>query len=77
MVDDGWLRANRLYISEVKHKTFVEVNEEGTEAAAATSAGISVTSFQAPFAVDRPFLTAIHDGATNTLLFLGIVLDPR
>jgi serpin B len=77
MVDAGWLGANRLYISEVKHKTFVEVNEEGTEAAAATSVGMSVTSMPAPFAVDRPFLTAIHDGATNTVLFLGIVLDPR
>jgi serpin B len=77
MVDDGWLAANRLYISEVKHKTFVEVNEEGTEAAASTGVGISVTSFREPFAVDRPFLTAIHDGTTNTVLFLGIVLDPR
>jgi serpin B len=77
MVEPGWLGANRLYISEVKHKTFVELNEEGTEAAAATSVGVTVTSMPLPFAVDRPFLTAIHDGATNTVLFLGIVLDPR
>jgi serpin B len=77
MVDAGWLGANRLYISEVKHKTFVEVNEEGTEAAASTSVGISLTSMPMAFAVDRPFLTAIYDGSTNTLLFVGIVLDPR
>ena len=77
MVDATWLRGNRLYISEVKQKTFVEVNEEGTEAAASTSAGISVTSMPAPFAVDRPFVAAIHDGATNTVLLLGIVVDPR
>jgi len=77
MVDAAWLRGNRLFISEVKHKTFVVVNEEGTEAAAATSVGIMPTSLPLPFAVNRPFLTVIHDSATNTALFLGIVLDPR
>jgi serpin B len=77
MVDPKWLGPERAYISEVKHKTFVEVNEEGTEAAAATSVGISVTSAPLPFAVDRPFLAAILDSATDTVLFLGLVLDPR
>jgi serine protease inhibitor len=77
MVDAAWLGKNRLYISEVKQKTFVEVNEEGTEAAAATSVGITLTSAPVPFAVNRPFLTVIHDSATNTILFLGMVLDPR
>jgi serpin B len=77
MVDAAWLRGNRLFISEVKHKTFVVVNEEGTEAAAATSVGIMPTSLPVPFAVNRPFLTVIYDSVTNTALFLGIVLDPR
>ena len=77
MVDASWLGTNRLFVSEVKHRTFLEVNEEGTEAAAATSVGMSVTSMPATLAVDRPFLMAIHDGGTNTVLFLGRVMDPR
>jgi serpin B len=77
MVDPAWLGGRRAYINEVKHKTFVEVNEEGTEAAAVTSVGIAVTSAPPPFAVDRPFLAAIHDGATDTVLFFGLVVDPR
>jgi serine protease inhibitor len=68
-------------ISQVKHKTFVEVNEVGTEAAAATSIGISTTSAripEAPFAMvaDRPFFCAIRDSQTDTLLFMGAIVDP-
>jgi len=68
----------RLYISAVKHKTFVEVNEEGTEAAAATSVEISVTSMPETFSmvVDRPFFFAIVDDLTGTILFLGSVSEP-
>src|SRR6185295_7871861 len=56
----------RIYISEVKHKTFAEVNEEGTVAAAVTSVGIRVASVQPPqenfiMKVDRPFFVAIRD----------------
>lgn len=58
-------------ISEVKHKTFVEVNEEGTEAAAATSVGFSVVSAPPEFRIDRPFLFAIRDSHSQTLLFIG------
>lgn len=69
-------------ISEVKHKTFIEVNEEGTEAAAATSVGISPTSARPPdppfeLRVDRPFFLAIRDDQTGTLLFLGSVVEPE
>ncbi len=68
-------------IDEVKHKTFVEVNEEGTEAAAVTSIGIRATSAQtdvAPFSmtVDRPFFCAIRDNKTGEILFMGAIVDP-
>lgn len=69
-------------INEVKHKTFVEVNEEGTEAAAATSVGIALTSAQTPqepfkMVVDRPFFCAIRDNQTGTILFMGSIKEPK
>ena len=70
-----------LFISEVKHKAVIEVNEEGTEAAAATSVGISITSVRREperfsFIADRPFLLAIRDQQTGAILFLGAVFEP-
>ena len=64
-------------ISRVKHKTFVEVDEEGTEAAAVTSVEIVLTSLPPIFAVDRPFLFALRERLSGTILFLGKVVDPR
>lgn len=69
-------------ISQVKHKTFVEVNEEGTEAAAVTSVEIRTTSAmpnREPFrmVVDRPFFFAIRDNQTGTLLFMGSIVEPQ
>ena len=66
-----------LYISEVKHKTFVEVNEEGTEAAAATSVEIRVTSMPPIFRVNRPFVFAIRERFSGTVLFLGKIVAPE
>lgn len=71
-----------LSIDEVKHKTFVEVNEEGTEAAAVTSVGIRATSVQIdniPFemTVDRPFFCAIRDNKTGSVLFMGAIVNPQ
>lgn len=63
-------------ISEVKHKTFVLVDEAGTEAAAATSVGIGVTSAPMPFLVDRPFLFVIRERFSGTILFIGRVMNP-
>ena len=66
-------------ISKVKHKTYVNVDEEGTEAAAATSVEITVTAEPAGprrVVVDRPFLVAIRERLTGTILFLGRVMDP-
>jgi serpin B len=65
------------YITEVKHKTFVDVNEEGTEAAAVTSVGIGVTSIPQMVLVDRPFLFAIRENLSGTILFMGKIVDPR
>jgi serine protease inhibitor len=65
-----------LYISKVKHKTFVDVNEEGTEAAAATSVEIRETAMPPSFVIDRPFLFAIREGFSGTILFMGRVMNP-
>jgi serpin B len=62
-----------VFITRVTQKTFVEVNEEGTEAAAATSVGIGVTSMPPTVQVDRPFLIAIRERFAGTILFLGQV----
>ena len=73
------LGVKNLYIGEVLHKTFVEVNEEGTEAAAVTSVGVRATSVPPPpipFTIDRPFFFAIRDNETKTVLFMGIVVEP-
>lgn len=65
-----------LAITKVKHKTFLRVNEEGTEASAATSVGIGVTSAPPSFVVDRPFVVAIRENHSDTILFLGVVMNP-
>jgi serpin B len=73
-----------LFISKVFHKTFVEVDEKGTEAAAATAVGMD-RGFGSPpkqpdplvVRVDRPFLFAIQHRASGACLFLGKVVDPR
>lgn len=73
----------KLFISLVVHKAFVEVNEEGTEAAAATGVIVGVTSAPAfperpkVFRADRPFLFAIRHNATGAILFLGRVAHPK
>ena len=79
MLSDGFdpqAPGTDLYITKVKQKSFVSVNEEGTEAAAATSVGIGVTSAPLPVRVDRPFLFAIRERLSGTVLFLGTVFDP-
>jgi serpin B len=67
-------------IDEVKHKTFVEVNEAGTEAAAVTSIGMVRATFMPKktfrMVVDRPFFCAIRDTQTGALLFMGAIADP-
>ncbi len=65
-----------LYIGDVLHKAVVEVNEEGSEAAAVTSIGIRATSAPPAFIANRPFFFAIRDNETKTVLFMGTVVDP-
>ncbi len=75
MIEEG----EENWISDVIHKAFVAVNEEGTEAAAAT--GVMIVGAAAPakpieFTMDRPFIFLIRDIETNTTLFMGRVLNP-
>ena len=72
-----------IYISSVIHKAFIEVNEEGTEAAAATAVIMALTSAEPTeppqrivFDCDHPFLFTIHHKETNTILFMGQVENP-
>jgi serine protease inhibitor len=65
-----------LHVRRILQKTFVEVNERGTEAAAATKVVMGPTSAPPIVIFDRPFFFAIHDRATRTLLFTGQVTDP-
>ena len=66
------------HISQVKHKTFLKVDEEGTVAAAATSVGMGPSSAgPSGIKVDRPFLLAIRERLSGTILFLGAIYDPR
>ena len=70
---------NRIFISDVRHKSWCEVNEEGTVAAAVTSVTATLTSAPPqPFSmkVDRPFFFAIRDNQSGVLLFMGSVQDP-
>jgi serpin B len=69
--------ALQLLITEVKHKTYIEVNEEGTEAAAATSVGVGVTSVPPSFYADRPFVFVIRERDTQTILFIGKLCLPQ
>lgn len=67
---------DNLYIGKVKQKTFIEVDEEGTEAAAVTTVGIAITSLpDTPQAIDfyvnRPFIYVIKEKSTNSILFIG------
>jgi len=72
-----------LYLSQVFHKTFIAVDEKGTEAAAATAVVMMATSAMVKRSppievkVDRPFLYAIQHVPSGTCLFLGRVTDPR
>lgn len=71
-----------LLISKVLHHSFLEVNEEGTEAAAVTVVDVEVTSVPnqpeiVPFIVNKPFLFAIHEHSTGAILFMGMINEPE
>jgi len=74
----GQPSAGRFFISSVLQSTYWTVDEEGSEAAAATATGIKTTAVAQPFQmiVDRPFFCAIEDRRSGALLFIGAIYDP-
>lgn len=81
--DFSGMRPQRdLFISEVRHKAVIALNEQGTTAAAATSVGMGVTSVVIPpqtfsFIANRPFLLAIRHQQSGAILFMGVVNEPK
>lgn len=73
----GW-PIGRLFISQIKHKAYVEVNEEGTEAAAATAVEMATKSvLQYPrFRADHPFIYLVRDNRSGSILFMGRMANP-
>jgi serpin B len=72
--------ARDLFVSQAIHKAFVAVDEEGTEAAAATGvtmAAMGIVIPAATFRADHPFLFLIRENATGTILFMGRLADPK
>lgn len=79
-ITDSTKEADRIHISQIQHKTFIDVDEAGTEAAAATAVEFGLRSAAPPskrISVDRPFLYMITDKASGAILFVGRVSDPR
>lgn len=74
--DFSGITEEALFIDAIEHETFVKVNEEGTEAAAATGSAMAA-SHGPTVDVNRPFLFLIQDDATGAVLFIGRVTDPR
>ena len=66
----------QLYLSEAVHKAFIEVNEEGTEAAAATGMMIQLMCMPPEFRANQPFLYLIRDNRSGTILFMGRIVRP-
>ena len=74
--DSGDDATSRLWLDEVLHSTFIEVNEEGTEAAAVTHNTHVKSAMPQEIIIDRPFLFVIRENSTGLILFLGRVVDP-
>lgn len=75
----GMADREKLFISDVLHKAFVEVNEEGTEAAAATAVVVATRSARVTptFRADRPFMFVLRDNRNGSILFLGRLANPK
>ncbi len=75
----GMTEEDRLFISDVIHEAFIKVDEEGTEAAAATAVIMDLTAAPVEMVdlqIDRPFLFSLYDRETGEILFMGRVLNP-
>ena len=68
-----------MFVTDILQKTFVELNEEGTEAAAVTVNEAASSSFKpnVPFFADRPFLYLIRERSTGAILFIGRMDEPK
>jgi len=84
MIDDSNENTiDNLKISDVIHKSFIDINEVGTEASAATAVMFIYTTVVPPvenkkiFKADHPFIFLIKENSTNTILFLGRVINPE
>ncbi|SEA43559.1 serpin B [Arachidicoccus rhizosphaerae] len=75
----GKMTANHIFVNFVKQNTYLKVDEEGTEAAAVTTTGMATTSVQLPvsFICDRPFGIIISEQTSNTILFMGKIMNPE
>jgi serpin B len=80
----GMTTQGRLQISQVVHKAFIDLNEKGTEAAAATAVTIKATAIQVPqklqrvtFRADHPFVFLIRENRTGSILFMGRLEVPK
>jgi len=72
----GPMSGEELYLDDVRHKTRIEVKEEGARAAAVTSGEMKVTSMPMSLILDSPFLYMVRDRQTGAVLFLGVVEEP-
>jgi serpin B len=77
MAQTGIVEGERLYVRRASHGAVVDVNEEGTEAAAATGLEIVPTAAPRRFWADRPFIFVIRDARSGCVLFLGRLSDPK
>ena len=73
----GINKGGDLYIDEVMHKTYVKVDEEGTEAAAVTSVGVGLSCMPPSVFADHPFALLIRENHSGTILFIGKITEPR
>jgi serpin B len=79
-ITDSHKEEDRIHISQIQHRAFIDVNEDGTEAAAATAVEFAARAAPGPqttLKIDRPFLFMIADEASGAILFVGRVTDPR
>lgn len=74
--DFSGISNTQTYISKVRQKAYIDVNEQGTEAAAVTAIGIGTTSIQPEFTLNRPFLFVIREESTGAVLFMGRINKP-
>ncbi|MCI06152.1 serpin-ZX [Trifolium medium] len=73
--------SQKLYVSDIFHKCFIKINEEGTEAAATTAVNVKaqcamIVPTRLDFVADHPFMFMIREDMTGTILFVGWVLNP-